>query len=118
MDADGVDVVLVVCPRCRAHGGSGVIGRVVRGQRDRHRFVTVVADGPAGDEPFEDGQLLRSAEFVVFDFGVVTGGVRDSLDVECRHGRRSVSRVRLEREIASHRRGKPARVLMSEPPAH
>lgn len=117
-NADSVDVVLVVCPRCQGSGNGAVLGRVVRNHRGEHRFVIAAPEGDAGDGRFGDDQLLRPAEFVTFDFEDRRAGRSSSLDVECRHGRRSVARTRLEHEIASHRDGKPARILFSEPPSH
>jgi hypothetical protein len=117
VNADTVDVVVVVCPRCRTRDNTGVIGRVVRQSEDEYRLVAVTTDRATDELAFGDDQLLRPAEFVVFAFGEAAGE-RESVEVKCRHGRRIVLRSRLEREVAAHRDGKPARILTSEPPAH
>jgi hypothetical protein len=116
-NADSIDVVLVVCPRCRTSGNGGVLGRVVRNHDGKHRFVAWVPASSADGHRFSDDELLPSAEFVTFDFEDTTAGGLRSVDVECRHGRRSLPRARVEREMASHRQGKPARILVSHPPA-
>ena len=117
-NADTVDVVLVVCPRCQVRGSGGVIGRVVRDQRGQHRFVVVQTQRAVDERRFGDDQLLRAAEFVTFVFDGEPAEKGSQVEVECKHGRRSVQRSRLEREIASHVPGKPPRILVSEPPAH
>jgi hypothetical protein len=113
-----VDVVLVVCPRCRVRECSGVVGRVVRDDRGHHRFVIEPTVDSAREGRFGDDQLLRSAEFVTFDFGDTRSGAAQSVDVACKHGRRLVARARLEREITLHRLDKGPRLFVSEPPAH
>jgi hypothetical protein len=121
VNTDTVDVVVVVCPRCRRGNSSGVIGRVVRYRESGYRLVAVETSRAADEPGFGDDQLLRPAEFVVFAFGEAAAGERESVEsveVRCRHGRRVVLRSRLEREIAAHREGKPPRILTSEPPAH
>ena len=113
-----VDVVLVVCPRCRVRESSGVMGRVVRDERAHHRFVTEPTVDGAREGRLGGDQLLRSAEFVTFDFGNTRSGAPQSVDVACKHGRRSLACARLEREITLHRPDKGPRILVSEPPAH
>jgi hypothetical protein len=113
-----VDVVLVVCPRCRVRESSGVMGRVVRDDRGNHRFVIEPMGDGAPERRLGNDQLLRSAEFVTFDFGDTRSGAPQSIDVACKHGRRSLARAGLEREITLHRLDKGPRIFVSEPPAH
>jgi hypothetical protein len=113
-----VDVVLVVCPRCRVRESSGVMGRVVRDDRGNHRFVIEPTVDGAPERRLGNDQLLRSAEFVTFGFGDTRSGTPQSIDVACKHGRRSLARARLEREITLHRPDKGPRIFVSEPPAH
>lgn len=115
---DTVDVVLVVCPRCRVRESAGVMGRVVCDNRGHHRFVTEPTVDGAREGGFGDDQLLRSGEFVTFDFGDTRSGAPQSVEVACKHGRRSLARARLEREITLHRPDKGPRIFVSEPPAH